>query len=56
MDERAFFMMGYGKNERANVERKELIYFRDYGAILLALDEATLDLALARGELTEIGR
>lgn len=51
---RAFFVEGFAKNERANLEDNELIALRKLGKDLLTLDEKQLRLALRRNVVTEI--
>jgi hypothetical protein len=52
---RWFFVFGFGKNERANVNDKELEALQDLAADLLARTPAQLDAAVAEGTLQEIG-
>ncbi len=51
---RWFFLYGFEKNERANVDPRELVAFQKLAAILLKLDAARLTVELASGNLTEI--
>jgi hypothetical protein len=51
---RAFFVHGFAKNERDNIDDKELAAFKMLAARLLAYDEATLAKAIAAGVLMEV--
>jgi hypothetical protein len=51
MGERAFFVFGFAKSERANVSDKELVVLKLLGAQLLGYDARTLAQALRAGEL-----
>ena len=51
MGERAFFVFGFAKSERANVSDKELVVLKLLGAQLLGYDVRTLAQALRAGEL-----
>jgi hypothetical protein len=54
MGERAFFVFGFAKNERANVSDKGLIALKLLGSQLLGYDSRTLTQALRAGELIEV--
>ena len=54
MEERAFFVFGFAKNERANVGRKELLALKLLASRLLGYDARALAQALRAGELHEI--
>jgi hypothetical protein len=53
-DEKAFFMFGFSKNERANVTKFELEALKLLAKELLNYTHATLARAIAAGELIEI--
>lgn len=53
-EERAFFLFGFAKNERENIEDDELRTFRDIAAQFLKNDDAVLDAAVSEGRLQEI--
>lgn len=53
-EERAFFLYGFAKNARDNLEDDELQTLRDVAADMLARDDATLERAKVEGELQEI--
>ncbi|WP_158937261.1 type II toxin-antitoxin system RelE/ParE family toxin [Burkholderia sp. S171] len=54
VDERAFFVFGFAKNERANVSGKGLAALKLLGSQLLGYDARTLTQALRAGELHEV--
>jgi len=54
MGERAFFVFGFAKNERANVSDKGLTALKLLGSQLLGYDSRTLTQALSAGELIEV--
>lgn len=56
VDKRAFFLYGFGKNDRANIDSKELNAFRRLANVLQGFDEASLAHACVHGELLEIER
>jgi len=51
---RAFFVHGFAKNDRDNIDDDELAALRRLAAILLAYDDAALSQALANKTLTEV--
>lgn len=51
---RWFFIYGFLKNERANVNDEELEALKMYAPELLALPDTSLALAISAGKLTEI--
>jgi hypothetical protein len=53
-EERAFFLYGFAKNERENIEDDELQTLRDIAADYLKQDDTALDEAVGEGELQEI--
>lgn len=53
-EERAFFLYGFAKNERENIEDSELQTLRDIGGELLAHNNKALDEAVRSGALQEI--
>lgn len=53
-EDRAFFVYGFAKNERDNIEDSELQTLRDIAAELLGQDDAALDAAVGKGALQEI--
>jgi len=53
-EDRAFFLYGFAKNERENIEDSELQTLRDIAAELLAHDDTALHAAVGMGKLQEI--
>lgn len=54
-EDRAFFLYGFAKNERENIEDNELEALRVVAADMLVRDDAALERAKAEGEIQEIG-
>ena len=52
--ERAVLVHGFGKSERENIEKAELIAFRKLAAQLLAYDDKTLADVIMSGTLLEV--
>lgn len=52
--ERAVFLFGFAKNERANIDDDELEEWRHVGRLYLALDERKIEAAMTAQELTEV--
>ena len=52
--ERAVFLFGFAKNERANIDDDELKEWRHIGQLYLALDEREIKAAIAAQELMEV--
>jgi hypothetical protein len=50
----AFFVYGFAKNDRDNIDRQELRAFRLLAAEMLAMDEKALMAALKNGTIMEI--
>ncbi|MGZ8236264.1 MAG: type II toxin-antitoxin system RelE/ParE family toxin [Methylobacter sp.] len=50
----AFFVHGFAKNERANIDDDELVALRNLAEVMLHYDEAALSLALANKTLIEV--
>lgn len=53
--DRWFFLYGFGKNERANIDRDELRFFQEVAKELVGLDAVQITAALSAGEIVEIG-
>lgn len=53
-EDRAFFLYGFAKNERENIDDSELQTLRDIGNELLAQGDSPLDEAVRNGKLQEI--
>ena len=54
LGEKAFFIYGFSKNERANVNEKELKALKLLTSELLVYTDPTLEKALKAGELIEV--
>lgn len=54
IEDKAFFLYGFAKNERENIEDSELQTLRDIGGELLAQSNKALDEAMSSGTLQEI--
>lgn len=52
--DRWIFLYGFGKNERASLERDELRLLQELAKELLAFDDRQLAVALAAGEIVEV--
>jgi hypothetical protein len=52
--DRAFFLYGFAKSERANIGPDELKTVREIGAVLMAATEDALARKTANGELEEV--
>ena len=53
-EDRAFFLYGFAKNERENIDDDELQTLRDIAADLLTQADSALDDAVNAGKLQEI--
>ena len=53
---KAFFIFGFAKNERANINDKELKALRLLATELLSYDERALEQAIVAGELFEVNQ
>ena len=49
-----FFLFGFNKNERDNIDRHELRLLKEVARDLLSFDAGQLGQAIAAGELTEV--
>ncbi len=54
LGERWFFLYGFGKNERANIDQDELKALREMARELLGFDDRQLATALRAGEIVEV--
>ena len=52
--DKSFFVYGFAKSDRANIDKAELEAFRQAAVHLLALDEEQLETLLKNGALTEV--
>lgn len=53
-DDRAVFLFGFAKSERANLDGVELSYLQRIGRGYLGLEVDGIEAAIAAGELTEV--
>lgn len=53
--DRAVFAYGFAKNDRANIDRRELKALKALAATILGLDEGAISTAKGNGTLREIG-
>ena len=53
--DKAFFVYGFKKNEKSNLDVTELVSLKQLGELLLNFSEAKLKSALVVGELYEVG-
>jgi hypothetical protein len=49
-----FFIYGFGKNERPNIDNDELKVLQEVAGVLLEFDERQLAAAVVAGELVEV--
>lgn len=54
LGDRWFFLYGFGKNERANIDRDELKFFQEVAKDLLGFDDRQIAKALSAGEIVEV--
>lgn len=54
LDCRWFFLFGFGKNERANIDDKELKALQEIAKDWLDLDEMSLSVAISNGNIMEV--
>jgi len=54
LDDKAFFIYGFSKNERSNVSQKELKALKLLATELLGYKNAALEQAVKAGELIEV--
>ena len=53
-NDKSFFVYGFAKSDRANIDKAELEAFRQAAVHLLTLDEEQLETLLENGALTEV--
>lgn len=54
LDDRWFFLYGFGKNERVNIDKGELKMLQEVAKDLLGFDDRQLVTALTVGEIVEV--
>ena len=52
--DRAIFIHGFAKNEKANISKKELLLFKEFARILLGLSCKAIDIAVENGDFVEV--
>jgi len=53
-EDRAIYVHGFNKNEKASLSKKELIAFKEFSKILLAFSMNQLNIAIENGDLIEV--
>ncbi len=53
-EDRAIFIHGFAKNEKANLSKKELHAFKEFSKILLGLSPEGIALAIENGDFIEV--
>ena len=53
--DRWFFLYGFGKNERATINRDELKFFQEVARDFLEFSDQQLQVAVLAGEMMEVG-
>jgi hypothetical protein len=54
LGKRAVFLFGFAKSDQANISAEDERDLKDYGAMLLALQDKDIDLMIENGELWEV--
>lgn len=54
VNERAFFVYGFAKNEKENISLKEVDELKAYAKLLFSFDERQVAYAILKGELVEV--
>ena len=52
--QRAFFVYGFAKSERGNIDRSDERGFKELAKVLLSLSDEALDTLLAKGKFVEV--
>ncbi len=52
--DRAIFIHGFAKNEKANISKKELLLLKEFAKILLNLPTKSINIALKNGDFIEV--
>ncbi len=53
-EDRAIFIHGFAKNEKDNLSNKELLAFKEFSKILLALSLTKINIAIKNGDFIEV--
>lgn len=51
---RAFFVYGFAKSERENIQPDEMSFWREVASAFLRMDEAKLEIMLEEGEIKQV--
>lgn len=54
MNDKAFFVYGFSKNQKANISNKEKEELKAYAKLLFGLNEKQIGHAILKGELIEV--
>jgi len=54
LTDRWFFLFGFVKNERGNINRDELRFFQEVAKVFLEFTDPQLQVAISAGEITEV--
>ncbi len=54
LNDRAIFIHGFSKNEKASLSSKELLAFKELSKVLLTLSEVQLNTAINNGDFIEV--
>jgi hypothetical protein len=54
VEEKAIFLYGFGKNEKSNIDKQELSYFKKLGNDLLALNEEQINNSIKKQILFDL--
>ena len=54
IEEKAIFLYGFGKNEKSNIDKQELSYFKKLGSDLLALNEEQINNSIKKQILFDL--
>ena len=54
MSDRWFFLFGFSKNERANIDKDELKLLQEVASDLLSFNDQQLTTAMSNGQITEV--
>ncbi len=53
-EDRAIFIHGFAKSEKANLTGKELFAFKELAKVLLSLSESEINSAISNGDFVEV--
>jgi len=52
--DRAIFIHGFAKKEKANLSKKEFLLLKEFAKVLLSLSREKIDIALQNGDFKEV--